>query len=70
MDLSGVWAEVEERLPPGWRLDGLRCASTSLAPADRSEEWVAVVVGPAGETRTNHAADPVDALRGLPSILE
>ena len=35
---QGVWAEVEEQLPPGWRLDGLRCASTGLTPEERSEE--------------------------------
>lgn len=70
MDLARVWAEVEERLPPGWRLDGLRCASTSLAPEDRSEEWVAVAIGPADETRRFRAANPDDALRGLTTVFE
>jgi hypothetical protein len=64
-DLSRVWVEVEEQLPPGWRLDGLRCASTGLAPEDRSEDWVAVAVGPRGETRAHRATGPVAALRGL-----
>ena len=64
-DLSRVWAEVEEQLPAGWRLDGLRCASTGLAPADRSEDWVAVAIGPGGEQLTCRAAEPDDALRGL-----
>ena len=69
-DLSLVWAEVEGQLPPGWRLDGLRCASTGLAPEDRSEDWVAVAIGPGDETRTCRAADPGDALRGLTMVVE
>ena len=64
-DLSRVWVEVEEQLPPGWRLDGLRCASTGLAPEDRSEDWVAMAVGPGGATRTFRAGEPAAALRGL-----
>jgi hypothetical protein len=27
-------------LPPGWSVDALRCASTSLAHEHRSEDWV------------------------------
>ena len=69
-DLSRVWAEVEERLPPGWRLDGLRCASTGLAREDRSEEWVAAAVGPRDEVRTCRAAEPDEALRGLTLVVE
>ncbi len=69
-DLSRVWAEVEEQLPPGWQLDGLRCASTGLMPEDRSEEWVAVAIGPGDETRTCRAAEPEDALRGLTTVVE
>ena len=69
-DLSHVWGEVEERLPPGWRLDGLRCASTGLAAEDRSEDWVAVAGGPRGETRTHRAAEPGVALRGLTTEFE
>ena len=64
-DLSRVWAEVEEQLPAGWRLDGLRCASTGLAPANRSEDWVAVAIGPGGEQLSYRAAEPDEALRGL-----
>jgi hypothetical protein len=69
-DLSRVWTEVEEQLPSGWRLDGLRCASTGLAPEDRSEDWVAVAIGPDGETRTCRAVEPGDALRGLATVVE
>ena len=70
MDMSRVWAEVEEQLPTGWRLDGLRCASTGLTPEERSEEWVAVAIGPEGETRTCQAAEPDLALRGLARVFE
>lgn len=69
-DLSRVWAEVEEQLPSGWRLDGLRCASTGLAPEDRSEDWVAVAIGPGDETRSCRAAEPHEALRGLTAAFE
>ena len=69
-DLTSVWAEVETRLPPGWTLDGLRCASTGLSPAQRSEDWIAVAAGPEGEVRTHRAAEPESALRGLATTFE
>ena len=60
--VTRAWKEVQERLPEGRHLDGLRCASTGLAEGDRSYDWIAVAVGPAGEERDHRAADPVDAL--------
>jgi hypothetical protein len=64
-DLSEVWAEIAARLPPGWELEGLRCASTGLAPDERSSDWIAVAVGPGDEETEHRAGDPIAALRGL-----
>ena len=51
-------------------LAGFVGSSTGLAPADRSEDWVAVAIGPEGETRSCRAAEPDDALRGLTTVFE
>ena len=64
-DLSAAWAEAEARLPQGWSLDGLRCASTGLSPAQRSDDWIAVATGPTGRTSEARAADPIAALESL-----
>jgi hypothetical protein len=64
-DLTRAWTAAEERLPKGWRLDGLRCASTSLRPEDRSDDWLAVAVNADGEERQHRASDPLAALVGL-----
>ena len=64
-DLSETWARTQASLPEGWELDGLRCASTGLAPQERSEEWMAVAVGPSGEEQAFSASDAVAALEGL-----
>ena len=63
--LTRAWQEAEDSLPEGWHVDSLRCASTSLAEEDRSSDWIAVAVGPAGEERMVRAADPVAAIAGL-----
>ena len=63
--LSAAWNRVQSALPEGWSLDGLRCASTGLAEDERSDEWIAVAVRPAGEERRARAAESVAALEGL-----
>ena len=63
--VTRAWQEAQGRLPEGWQIDGLRCASTGLGEEDRSDDWIAVAVGPAGEERAARAADPVAALAGL-----
>jgi hypothetical protein len=63
--LTRAWTTAQGRLPEGWALDGLRCASTGLSAESRSDEWVAVAVGPTGEQRSHQAADAVSALEGL-----
>ena len=60
---------MEGALPPGWRLDGLRCASTGLDADQRSDLWRAVAIGPAGEEIVAEAADPADALAKLGASL-
>lgn len=69
MDLTDAWAAAQARLPPGWMLDGLRCASTSLSPEDRSEDWIAIAIGPDGQERRYRAPDPQSALSGLADSL-
>ena len=63
--LSAAWSSAQARLPAGWQLDGLRCASTGLTPEERSDDWVAAATGPDGMQRTFQAADPFGALMGL-----
>ena len=63
--IGEAWARTEARLPAGWLLDSLRCASESLAPADRSDDWVAVAIGPDGAERVHRAPDALAALAGL-----
>jgi hypothetical protein len=60
-----AWTTTQERLPDGWTLDSLRCASTGLEHGRRSEDWVAVAVGPSAEERTYQDADAFSALGGL-----
>ncbi len=68
--IGEAWASAQAALPDGWVLDGLRCASTGLTPKERSEEWVAVAVGPSGESRTHRAPDAAVALDGLVASFE
>ena len=64
-DLAREWLKTQEALPDGWALDGLRCASLGLDEESRSDDWVAVAVGPSGKEVSHRAAGPLDALRGL-----
>lgn len=68
--ISAAWTDAQARLPEGWSLDSLRCASTGLTPDERSDEWIAVAIGPGGEERTCQAADVVGALDGLARTFE
>ena len=63
--LNALWVATQARLPEGWSLDGLRCASTGLAAAERSDGWVAVALGPSGEERTARADPAAEALEAL-----
>jgi hypothetical protein len=63
--LTRAWASTQAALPDDWTLDGLRCASSGLEQGQRSDDWVAVAVGPTGEVRSHRATDAVSALEGL-----
>lgn len=69
-DLTETWSAAQERLPPGWTLDSLRCASTGLTAEQRSDDWVALAIGPDGHQREYRAQDPFLALRGLADSFE
>ena len=64
------YRRTAEALPAGWRLDGLRCASTGLAVALRSERWIAEACGPLGECLRLEAATPEDALHRLAAAVD
>ena len=68
-DLTAAWHAAQARLPSGWTLDGLRCASTGLKPGQRADDWIAVAIGPGGEERRHRATDPAAALIGLATDL-
>ena len=67
--LATAWKDAAARLPQEWTLDSLRCASESLNPDDRSDDWIAVAAGPHGATQRSRASDPVAALAALVSVL-
>ncbi len=68
--LRRTWADTQSRLPEGWSLDGLRCASTSLGVDERSDDWIAVAVGPGSQGREARAGDPFEALAALATSFE
>ena len=68
--LAAAWARVEAGLPPGWSLEALRCASSGLRPDQRSQDWVAVAVGPDSAERQASAGDPIEALEALAASFE
>lgn len=63
--LGQAWRRAQEALPAGWQLEGLRCASDGLAPDQRSDDWLAVALGPGGVERRVRAPDPFEALDEL-----
>ncbi len=63
--VRNAWDAAQAGMPTGWSVDSLRCASRGLDLADRSDEWVAVPIGPRGEEQASRAEDAVTALNGL-----
>ena len=63
--ITDFWRSAEAALPDGWALQGLRCGSTGLEPAQRSEMWVAEACGPAGGCARIEATSPNEALGEL-----
>jgi hypothetical protein len=68
--MDRAWIETEAAMPLGWHLDSLRCASTGLAPEQRSDRWLAVAIGPAGEKLEAEGGEPVAALGALARLLQ
>jgi hypothetical protein len=68
--LTTAWRETQQRLPAGWTLDSLRCASTGLTPDKRSDDWIAVAVSDQGDQRTSRAPDAPAALEALAASFE
>ncbi len=62
--LARSFAAVVEGLPAGWELS-LRCASTGLAPDQRSSDWVARADGPEHTVIEGRGQDPERALADL-----
>lgn len=63
--MTDLWWAAHTALPPGWALQGLRCGSTGLQPAQRSDSWVAEACGPDGGCVRIEAALPDHALGEL-----
>lgn len=68
--MDSAWLSAEAAMPIGWRMDSLRCASTGLAPEQRSDAWVAVAAGPHGEKVEAQGIEPVAALTALSGLLQ
>jgi len=46
--LTELWLRAADAAPHGWTVQGLRCASTGLSVAARTDRWVAEACGPNG----------------------
>ena len=64
-ELATAYRTTEAALPSGWRLDGLRCASTGLAAEHRSDLWRALARGPDGTALEGYGAEPWSAMADL-----
>jgi hypothetical protein len=63
--LNRAWIEAPAALPLEWRLEGLTCTSTGLAPEQRSDRWRAWAAGPDGQTIEGEGDGPIAALNAL-----
>lgn len=64
-DIQEAWEAAQAATPSGWRLEGLRCTSTGLAPDQRGDRWLAEACGPAGACVRVEDAEPDRALHRL-----
>jgi hypothetical protein len=55
--------------PPDWELMGLRCMSSGMAPASRSDRWLAEACGPQDGCVKVESHSAEDALQQLTSQL-
>jgi hypothetical protein len=63
--LTEAWHTAQEALPRGWRLEGLRCTSTGLAPDQRGDQWMAEACGPGSACLKVESGEPDQALAAL-----
>jgi hypothetical protein len=63
--LNRAWIDAAAALPLEWRLEGVTCASTGLAPEQRSDRWRAWAAGPNGQTIEGEGDGPIAALNAL-----
>lgn len=63
--LTEAWNTTQAALPAGWRLEGLRCTSTGLAPDQRGNQWMAEACGPEGACVKVESCEPEEALAAL-----
>jgi hypothetical protein len=63
--VADLWREANAALPPGWTLQGLRCASIGLTPRERCDGWVAEACGPNGGCERFQDESPLLALSAL-----
>lgn len=63
--LTEAWNTAQAALPAGWRLEGLRCTSTGLAPEHRRDRWLAEACGPEGACLKVESGEPHHALASL-----
>ena len=63
--LTELWNAAIAAKPSDWMLMGVTCASTGLAPQQRSERWVAQACRSDGECLRSEADSPQDALAAL-----
>jgi hypothetical protein len=63
--LTDAWNGAASALPPGWRLEGLRCTSTGLRPSQRGDDWIAEACGPDEACIRVESSDPHQALASL-----
>jgi hypothetical protein len=63
--LTEAWTQASAALPLGWWLEGLRCASTGLAPHLRDDRWRAIACGPNDECLEAEGVGPIEALNNV-----
>jgi len=64
-ELGRRYLALQQSLPAGWLLDGVRCASSGLKPDQRSDAWQAVARAADGASITGSGLTAFAALDDL-----
>jgi hypothetical protein len=64
-ELGRRYLALQQSLPAGWLLDGVRCASSGLEPDQRSDAWQAVARAADGVSITGSGLTAFAALDDL-----